>query len=89
MVKQKERMWGEGAVLKKASGHRMVIMADLSKMMSVWFIQLIVMTGVIVLLLVLLVAFYSNNDSKNPKVPFTECLLLLCIRFHAKCFSIH
>lgn len=45
-------MWGEGAVLKKASGHQAVIMAALSKMTLVWFTQLVVMIGVIVLLLV-------------------------------------
>lgn len=39
VVKQKEcGRWGVG--LKKASGHRMVTMADLFKMVLVWFTHL-------------------------------------------------
>lgn len=37
--KQKERMWGEGLCLGRLSGHRTVIVADLSKMAFVWFTQ--------------------------------------------------
>ena len=38
MVKQKKCAWGVGrTVLKKASDHRAVIMADLSKMVFIWF----------------------------------------------------